>query len=80
MIDNEDYLQLSEYYFNVCEVLKTIIQGKNADNVNESVRKILEDLESYADWLCSCLPPYRATLGSGVKSSGPSRGVQAPHT
>ena len=49
MIDNEDYLQLSEYCFNVCEVLKTVIQGKDADDLNESVRETLEDLERYAD-------------------------------
>ena len=45
MIDNEDSVQLSEYYFNVCEVVKTAIQGKHVDDLNESVKEALEDLE-----------------------------------
>ena len=44
MIDDEDSVQLSEYCFDVCEALKTVIQGKNADDINESVREVLEDL------------------------------------
>ena len=49
MIDDKDYLQLSEYCFNVCEVLKTAIQGKTADTSNESVSKATEDLERCVD-------------------------------
>ena len=45
MIDNEDYLQLSEYCYNVCKALKTAIRGKSADDPNESVSKTIEDLE-----------------------------------
>ena len=44
MIDDKDSVQLSEYCFNVCEVLKTAIQGTNADSLNVSVRVALEDL------------------------------------
>ena len=47
MIDNKDYLELSEYCFNICEVLKTAIQGKNVDDLDESVRKTLENLERW---------------------------------
>lgn len=45
MIGNKDSVQLSEYCFNVCELLKTAIEGKNADDLAESERKALEDLE-----------------------------------
>ena len=45
MIDDKDSVQLSEYCFNVCEVLKTAVQGRNADSLDESVRVALEDLE-----------------------------------
>ena len=49
MIDDKDFVQLSERCFNVCEVLKTTIQGKNADDINESVRETLEGLGRYVD-------------------------------
>jgi hypothetical protein len=49
MIDNKDSVQLSEYCFNVCETLKTAIQGRNADDLNGPVRAILEDLERCVD-------------------------------
>ena len=50
MIDDNDSVQLSEYCFNVCEVLKDTIQGRSADNLNESVRAALEDLKRCADF------------------------------
>jgi len=43
MIDDEDYIQLSEHCFNACEVLKTVIQGNSLDGLSESVRVTLED-------------------------------------
>ena len=49
MIDDKESVQLSEYCFNVCEVLKGAVQGKNADGLNESVRGALEDLERCVD-------------------------------
>ena len=49
MIDDKDSVQLSEYCFNVCEVLKTAVQGRNADSLDESVRVALEDLERWVD-------------------------------
>ena len=45
MVDDKDSVQLSEYCFNVCEVLKTAVQGRDADSLDESVRAALEDLE-----------------------------------
>jgi len=47
MVDNKDAVQLSEYCFNVCEVVKTAIQGKNTDD--ESVRMALKDLGRYVN-------------------------------
>ena len=49
MMDDEDSVQLSEYCFDACEALKTVIQGKNADDINEPVREALEDLGRYVD-------------------------------
>ena len=49
MIDDKDSVQLSEYCFNVCGVLKTAGQGRNADSLSESVRVALEDLERCVD-------------------------------
>ena len=49
MINNKDFVQLSEYFFDVCEMLKTAIQGKNIDDLNEPVRTALEDLERCVD-------------------------------
>lgn len=45
MINNEDYVQLSEYYFNACATLENAIQGKNMGDLNKYVRMALEDLE-----------------------------------
>lgn len=58
MIDSKYSVQLSEYLFNVCEVVKTAIQGKNADDPNESVKKALENLERYIDYPWPCLLSY----------------------
>ena len=49
MIDDKDSVQLSEYCFNVCEVLKGAVHGRSADSLNESVRVALEDLERCVD-------------------------------
>ena len=49
MIDDKDSMQLSEYCFNVCEVLKDAVQGRDADSLDESVREALQDLERCAD-------------------------------
>ena len=53
MIDDKDSVQLSEYCFNVCEVLKTAIQGRNTDSLDESVKAALVDLERCVGWSCS---------------------------
>jgi len=48
MIDDKDSVQLSEYCFNVCEVLKTAIQER--DGLDESVSVALGDLERWVNW------------------------------
>jgi len=53
MTDDEDSIQLSDYCFDVCKELKTVIQGRNADSLDESVRAALEDLGRYVNWPCS---------------------------
>ena len=59
LIDDKDSVQLSEYCFNVCEVLKTTIQGRDADSLNGSVRVALEDLERCVDLSCAVCAPLR---------------------
>ena len=49
MIHDEDSVQLSEYCFNVCMALETVIQRKNGDDLSKSVRIALEDLERCVD-------------------------------
>ena len=49
MISNEDFLHLPESCFNVCKVLDAAIRGKNAEDLNGSVRTALEDSERYFD-------------------------------
>jgi len=44
MVDDSDSVQLSEYCFNVCEVLKTVAQGRNVDSLDEPVRVALKHL------------------------------------
>ena len=45
MIDDEDSVQLSGYCFNACEMLKTVVGGNSTDDLGESVRMALGDLE-----------------------------------
>ncbi|KAF9790923.1 kinase-like domain-containing protein [Thelephora terrestris] len=44
LITNKDFVRLSDYCFNVCEVLKTAIKEENADDLSEPVQIALEDL------------------------------------
>ena len=53
MIDDKDSVQLSEYCFNVCEVVKTVVQGRNVESLDESMRVAIKDLERCIDWPCS---------------------------
>jgi len=41
-IDNKDSVRLSEHCFSICEAVKTVIGGKDKDDLNESVRIALE--------------------------------------
>jgi len=50
MINDKDFVQLSESCSNVCEVLDAAIQGKKAEDLNQSVRAALEDSERYFDY------------------------------
>lgn len=43
-------MQLSEYCFNVCEIVMIAIKGKNMDDLSESARAILKELEKYVGW------------------------------
>ena len=63
MADDKVSVQLSEYLFNVCEAVGTPIQGKNADDLDEPVRKALEDLERCVHWCRHRLFHYQVTAG-----------------
>jgi len=54
MINDKDFVQLSESCSNVCEVLDAAIQGKKAEDLNQSVRAALEDSERYFDYPWPC--------------------------
>jgi len=45
LIDDKDSVQLSESCFNACNALKTVVQGRNVDGLDDSVRIALKDLE-----------------------------------
>lgn len=49
MIDNEDCVQLSKYCRGVCVVLEAAIQGTSVEDLDESVRMALGDLERCAN-------------------------------
>ena len=42
-------MELSEYCFNMCETLKTAIQGKDVDDLSESERMAFKELERCID-------------------------------
>jgi len=80
MINDKDFVQLSESCSNVCEVLNATIQGKNVEDLNESVRTTLEDSERYFNLHGSVCLSYRVSPGFCVKSSGLSEGGRARRT
>jgi len=55
MIDNKDCVQLCSYLCNVCLALKTATQGKDADDLSESERMGLKDLERCVDYIPTAL-------------------------
>ena len=44
-IDNDDFLNLAEYCFNIFIVLEATIRGKSADDLNEPITMAIKDLE-----------------------------------
>jgi len=74
MINNKDSVELSGYCFNVCEVLKTVIHGQNADDLSELVRMALEDLGRCVDLALALSVSLQVTPGLCGKSSGLSGG------
>ena len=53
MIDDKYVVQVSEYCFNACEALNRKIQGRNLDDLSESERIAMEDMERCVDRLLS---------------------------
>jgi len=54
MIDNEEYVQLSEHCFNACLVLDTAIRGENVEDLSGPVMTALEGLERCVDYPQPC--------------------------
>ena len=46
---NKDFVQLSDYCFNACEALKTTIEGRDPDHLDEYERVAVESLGRYVD-------------------------------
>ena len=76
MIDNADFVQLSECCFNMCDALRSAVQRKKGDDPNDSqdvnLGMELKDLER-----CVTSPPlflisYQVFPESRAKSRGPS--------
>ena len=63
MANDKVSVQLSEYLFHVCKAVETPIQGKNTDDLDEPVRRALEDLERCVDWSWHRLFHYQVTAG-----------------
>ena len=75
MVDDKDSVQLSEYCFNVCEILRNTFRGKNASDVDESEKMAMEGLERcVGDVVPFYLQCYQTTLGLCVRSSEHSGG------
>ena len=53
MIDDKYVVQVSEYCFNACEALNRMIQGRNLDDLSESERIAMEDMERCVGYLLS---------------------------
>ena len=56
MCDNKDAVELSEYCFNTCGVLKTMLVGRNAVDLNGSTGIPLGDLKGCVDRQYPCPP------------------------
>jgi len=80
MIKNKDSVELSEYCFNMCEVLKTVIYGKNADDLSEPVRRALEDLGRCVDLALALSTSYKQPQGyTGNRADSQEGGEHASH-
>lgn len=44
MINKKDSAKLSEFCFEMCETLKTVIQGGNTDELSESMKVALMEI------------------------------------
>ena len=50
MIDDKEFVKLSEYFFRICTQLKAEIRGSNTGDLSQSVVTGLYDLERYVEW------------------------------
>jgi hypothetical protein len=78
-MDSEGSVQLSEYCFNICDALKTTIQGKSADELSEPVRMALVDLDRCVGWPRTvCFPTNNSSVICGIERTL-RRGANIPH-
>ena len=71
-VDDDAFVQVSEYCFNVCEVLETTVQERNPDDI--------AGLERYVDQSWLRLFPLQTTPGLCAESSGLSSWGRICHT
>ena len=80
MIDSNDSVQLSGYCFDVCEILRTVIQGRNPEDLSERVRMAVGDLERCVDQLLILSPSPLSNSRVMCKIELTlRRGMNAPH-
>ena len=78
---NKDSVELSEFCSNMCETLKTAMQGKGGDDLSEPASMGLKELERYIDYPSPTTRLYQtSTSGLHPKLSGLSRGGRTHHT
>ena len=73
MVANEDSVQLSDYCFDVCEVLKAAIQGRSTGSLSEATKTALEDLGRYAIYPLLVRVPLQWRLQDYVEDRTGSR-------
>jgi len=80
MINDKDSVELSEYCFNVCEALKTVIRGRNTDDLSEPVRMALENLRRCVDLALALSTSLKQLQGyMGNRADSQEGGEHASH-
>ena len=66
MINDGDFVELAQDCINICEVLRVGIEGKNIDELSNSVKRAIEDLKGCVHSICASSLPSRWSVSSTV--------------